>query len=65
MAGCHFGDIRKMVREEGLEKTLSKLHDEGIYITFEEFKGRRPIIRGGLSIPVSPRDFDNPYAKAV
>jgi hypothetical protein len=26
----------------------------------EEFKGRRPIARPGLELPVSPEDFDNP-----
>jgi hypothetical protein len=61
LAGCEMDDIRTMVRMEGLEKTLQALRDAGVYVTFEEFKGRRPIEREGRVWPVEPQDFDNPY----
>ena len=63
LAGCELGDLRKLVRMEGLEGALGKLRDTGVYVTFEEFKGRRPIIRGSQHIPVNAMDFDNPFAR--
>jgi hypothetical protein len=62
-AGCEMADIRDMVRTKGLEKTLLSLREAGVYITFEQFKGREPIVRNGKVIPVKVRDFDNPYLK--
>ena len=61
LAGCELGDIRNMVRGRGLEATLLELRAAGVYVSFEEFKGREPIVRGGKVIPVEARDFDNPY----
>jgi hypothetical protein len=55
------GDIQTMVRSKGLEDTLRALREAGVYVTFEEFKGREPIVRHGEVIPVQPHDFDNPY----
>jgi hypothetical protein len=63
MAGCHFGDLQQMVRRKGLEKTLRSLREAGVFVTFEEFKGRKPIVRHGREIPVQARDFDNPLAR--
>jgi hypothetical protein len=31
-----------------------------VYVTLEEFKGRRAIERGGMRRPAHPKDFDNP-----
>jgi hypothetical protein len=39
------------------------LREAGVYVTFEEFKGRRPIERGGRTIEVTASDFDNPRAR--
>jgi hypothetical protein len=61
LAGCELGDIQGMVHSTGLEKTLHELREAGVYITFEEFKGRTPIVRQGRVIPVQVHDFDNPY----
>src|SRR6266480_1715327 len=47
LAGCELGDIRTLVAAEGIEATLHKLRAEGVYVSFEEFKGRRPIERSG------------------
>jgi hypothetical protein len=65
LAGCTLGDLRQMVRSHGLEKTLLGLREAGVYVGYEEFKGRRPIVRGGLEIPVRARDFDNPFLSAA
>jgi len=58
--GIGFEDIAKMVRRHGVEPTLERLYDEGVYVTYQEFKGRQPIIRRGLEFRVKPKDFDNP-----
>jgi hypothetical protein len=63
MAGCKLGDLREMVKRKGLEETLRALREEGVYVTFEEFKGRKPIVRNGKEIRVTPWDFDNPFAR--
>lgn len=60
-AGCEYGDVEKMVRQDGLTAALRSLRDDGIYITFEEFKGRKIIKRGSREFPLGPGGFDNPY----
>lgn len=62
-AGCELGDFRRLIQTEGIEAGLTKLRDAGVYVKFEEFKGRSPIVRSGLEIPVTSRDFDNPHAR--
>ena len=59
-AGYKFEDVQALVRDQGLEGALSHLHDKGIYVTLDEFKGRAPIRRPGLEFSVSAFDFDNP-----
>lgn len=63
MAGCEYGDLGAEVNRHGLEAALRRLRQAGVYVSFEEFKGRKPIVRGGTSIEVTPRDFDNPVAR--
>src|SRR5581483_4696356 len=60
-AGCEFGDVVQLVATRGLEATLLELRKEGIYIAFEEFKGRKPVVRGSNELRISPSDFDNPH----
>jgi hypothetical protein len=59
-AGCTFADVRQMVRTRGVEATLRALGDEGVYVTFEEFKGREPLVRGEYQASVTPASFSNP-----
>lgn len=63
LAQVELCDIQNMVRDKGLEDTLRALRDAGVYVTFEEFKGREPIVRHGQVIPVEAHDFDNPYLR--
>jgi len=62
-AGCEFADLQSLVRRQGLDKTLTELRSAGVYVTFEEFKGREPITRGGRTYEVRAEDFNNPYQK--
>jgi hypothetical protein len=65
LAGCELGDLRQAVRSQGLEPALLGLRKAGVYVSYEEFKGRVPIVRGGVEIPVRSRDFDNPFLSAA
>ncbi len=59
-AGCEYEDLEDSIRHNGLEKTLEILRDEGVYLTLEEFKSKKPICRRGLTIETHETDFDNP-----
>lgn len=59
-AGVELGDVVGLVKGHGVEGALERLHDAGVYVTLDEFKGRRPIERPGLSLSVRPEDFFNP-----
>jgi hypothetical protein len=63
MAGCELGDLRSLVKQKGLEDALRELRHAGVYVTYEELKGRKPIVRNGLTLTVNARDFDNPFAQ--
>ena len=62
-ARCELGDLRALVMDKGLDAALTVLRADGVYVTFEELKGRKPIERNGFSREVSARDFDNPAAR--
>jgi len=59
-AGCTYPDLAHAVRSDGLEATLEKLRQAGVYLSHEEFKGRTPVKRAGQQLAVSPSDFVNP-----
>lgn len=59
-AGCELGDLKRLVADEGLEGALTALAAGGVYVTFDEFKGRRPIVRGSTRLECHADDFDNP-----
>ncbi len=59
-AGCDMGDVRDLVSRHGVEGGLKKLYEAGIYITWEELKGRQRARRGGRTFDFRERDFDNP-----
>jgi hypothetical protein len=52
-----------MLADRGLDATLEALRAAGVYVSFEECKGRMPIVRDGREFHVDARDFDNPYLK--
>jgi len=60
-AGCEYSDLEGSVKIRGIEDTLVLLRDEGVYITFDELKGKTPVFRRGLTIETQQEDFDNPF----
>ena len=59
-AGIEYGDVERLVRDEGVEGTLSALLRHGVYLTVTEFKGRRPVVRGTLSFMLTTDALRNP-----
>ena len=63
-AGCEYGDLERLVGRQGLEAALAALLREGVYLTVDELKGRRPVVRGGKSIELRPDGLRNPLVRA-
>lgn len=61
-AGIKRHDLEELVGREGVEGTLERLYDAGVYVSLDEFKGRKPIVRGSLRLETSSRAFDNPLS---
>jgi len=61
VADCEFEDIENMVNRDGIEAALHKLMAAGVYLSWEEFKGKKDVIRGGSHFSFRERDFDNPF----
>ena len=55
-------DIERLVAQAGVDGTLERLHDAGVHITLEEFKGHTTLRRPGLELSLRPEDFDNPLS---
>jgi hypothetical protein len=62
-AGCERGDVERLMGEQGVEGTLAELRRAGIYVTFGEFKGLEPAIRGSRTFAFRDTDFDNPLIR--
>ena len=58
--GCTLADLRDSVAREGVEGALHGLLKAGVYLTGEEFKSRRPVVRGSLEFTVNPAGLLNP-----
>lgn len=59
-AGCDAGDMASLVQREGLEGALAHLCGAGVYVSYDEFKGRTPAVRGSQTLHFRPEDFDDP-----
>jgi hypothetical protein len=62
-AGCAYGDLEALVTREGVEGAMTTLLRHGVYLTVDEYKGRRPVVRGGTRIEVDPPRLRNPLAR--
>ncbi len=63
-AGVDRRELPELVRRDGVEPTLERLRAAGVYVTFEEFKGRLPIVRDGVELLPAPARFENPRRRA-
>ena len=63
-AGCEMGDLERLVDQDGIEGALRTLVRHGVYLTVEEFKGRRPVVRGNATLAVEPSRLQNPLSTA-
>ena len=59
-AGCEYGDLERLVARDGAEGALAQLFRAGVYLTIDEFKGRRPVVRGSTTVRVEPGLLRNP-----
>ncbi len=62
LAGCEYRDLERLVQHDGLEETLRLLFREGVYLSVDEFKGRRPVVRGNTTIDADPDQLRNPLS---
>jgi hypothetical protein len=63
-AGFELRDLESLVASCGLEGALCKLREAGVYVSFDEFKGRKEVVRGNQRFKFTDRDFDNPRASS-
>ncbi|MBI4525207.1 MAG: hypothetical protein HY695_15495 [Deltaproteobacteria bacterium] len=63
LSGCEYGDLERLVSEGGIEAALHRLLREGVYLTVDEFKGRKPVVRGSSTFSVNPERFRNPLSE--
>src|SRR5687767_11600449 len=62
LAGCEYGDLERMVSQEGVEGSLRVLYTHGVYLTLDELKGRGAVVRGSARVAVDPTRLRNPYS---
>lgn len=58
-AGYTYEGVEKLVGEKGLEGALKKLYEDGVYIDIQEFKGKKPTVRGQKTFNFKESDFNN------
>ncbi len=61
-AGIEYGWVEEHVRQSGVEATLDRLYRAGVYVAFEEFKGRRPVRAARALFPDAPLRLRQPAA---
>jgi hypothetical protein len=62
-AGVELGDAKALVRERGVEGALSRLYELGVFLTYDEAKGRRPVERAGIDRRLDSEELDNPLRR--
>jgi hypothetical protein len=63
-AGCEYGDLERLTAADGPEGACRALFRHGVYLTVDELKGRRPVVRGSTELTVDPARLRNPGATA-
>jgi hypothetical protein len=62
-AGCELGDVEDAVARHGVDATLGRLADAGVYVTLDEFKGCKEAVRGRQRFVFRGAEFDNPLVR--
>jgi hypothetical protein len=62
-AACEYGDLERLVNQDGLESALAALYRAGVYLTTDELKGRCPAVRGSTTVLVDPAQLRNPGSR--
>ena len=65
IAGCEEADLAGSVAQKGIEATLESLRLAGVWLSHDEFKGKREIIRSGRHIPSTGMSFRNPLVRGL
>ena len=60
-----FNDLKNWVAKDGIEGSLRRLENEGVYFTVDEFKGKVPVVRNGVEFRCQEGMFDNPFLSYV
>jgi hypothetical protein len=60
LAGCEYGDLEQLVLLEGVEGCVRSLARQGVYLTVDEFKGRRAVVRGSATLSFERHQLRNP-----
>jgi hypothetical protein len=63
IAGCAYGDLETLVVREGLEGALRTLAAAGVYLSVDELKARRPVVRGSARFEIEPSHLGNPLTR--
>lgn len=61
LAKIDFNDIKSFVVKSGIEGTLEILKNEGVYLTLDEMKGRKDVVRKDSIFRFEENDFNNPF----
>jgi hypothetical protein len=64
-AQCGFGDVESGVKKFGLEGFLKRLKSAGVWIAYDELKGRTPIRRGSVELEASDANFGNAATSGI
>lgn len=56
-AGIERGDVAEMLEQDGLDETLVRLAQTGVYLMPGEAKGREDIVRGSLRFRMDPSEL--------
>jgi hypothetical protein len=59
LAGCEEMDLVALAQREGVEHVLRTLYRHGVYLTADEFRGRRPVTRGTWTVATAPGQLRN------
>src|SRR6185295_18127651 len=64
LAGCAWGDLVQLVEREGIEGALAELVRCGVYLTVDEYKGRRALRRGTATVETRTTLLRNPLVSS-